>query len=249
MMPAEQSFIRIQVKDDTEEEAPKKPTSSERSSASTTANKSSKDISPAKSLVPEGPSTMGRLAAGDHLTSEFIKLKNIDGEIAKRASGDDQMDAEPLFEPIASAEHSNIKKGKRVRFNPKEMPPTSSNRVPKGQRSTQHLRSALKESTLKIGVTDSKKPVQPNKDQASIDSPEQDLVNSAMLTAYKDRASNIATTTQFWDFWRSFKNEPETQEWFLREIGHKKFKSIFAKGIESDVFWSIFTVLKYTFLI
>lgn len=249
MMPAEQSFTKIQVNDDTDSEVIKAPTTSERSSASTATNKSSKQISPRSTVAQQGPSTTGRLASGDHLTSEFIRLKNIDGETAKRAVDVNRDDDEPIFEPIANVDSTKPKTCNRVRFDPKEMPSTASKRGHREQRTSGALKSVLRARSSKMSFEEAKHRKQARIDQEASRVSEADIVSASLLTAYKQRASNIATTTQFWDFWRSFKNEPETQEWCLKEIGPQKFKQIFAKGIESDVFWSIFIVLRYTYII
>ena len=251
MMPAEQSFTKIQVKDDTDSEVIKAPTTSERSSASTATNKSSKPISPRSTVAQQGPSTTGRLAGGDHLTSEFIRLKNIDGETAKRAvdMNRDDDDDEPIFKPIANVDSTKSKTCNRVRFDPKEMPSTASMRDHREQRTGGAFKSVLRARSSKMSFEEAKHRRQAQIDVEASRVSEADIVSASLLTAYKERASNIATTTQFWDFWRSFKNEPETQEWCLKEIGPQKFKQIFAKGIESDVFWSIFIVLRYTSII
>lgn len=245
-LPPEQSFVRIEVRDDVQADTPKKPEASQASSASTTANKSSKPLSPRSADLSAGPSSVGRLAGGDHLTSEFINLRNIDGETARKAQEHQEDDYQQPLEPIAQSTQSKSTPCKRVRFNMSFQPQSQSKRNPRGLPKTYQLKSILRtgrQSRLQIWEESvgNKQSVQ-NSEMLS----DATLISSALLESYKEKASSIKTTTQFWDFWRSFKAEPDTLEWCLREIGPDKFSSIFAKGIESDVFWSVFCILRLT---
>lgn len=242
-MPPDQIFHKVQVRDDISLETPKKLDQSEKTSTSTSDNTASASTS--RNHVDLSDLLSSHSKTPDmELNSEFLRLKHIDNKSHRR----DQVSERLALEEdnfIENKFESTKQKGqKSVRFNLKEQPPTRSKVIHRKGVSSFDLKPSLKKESRYRSYDSSRLMIENNCELVNELSPEPELIAPHLLSDYKNRASSISNATQFWDFWRSFKKEQDTQEWILREIGPSKFKTFFSKGIESDTFWSIFEVVR-----
>lgn len=243
LIPAEQTFHKIQVRDDTGEDALKKDDQAALSTASTSDYKSASKSSVRSSV--DGEAKTGSAKTGDtDGIYDFLKLRKIDNDGPIRSSPHERLAITEDYHADSVQSGSKSGGAKSVRFNLKEQPPTRSKTMIKRDVASLRLRSSLKKISKFNGYNGSRFMIENNQDADNSDHSEPELIAPHLLNDYRQKASKISNATQFWDFWRSFKKEPETQEWILREVGPSKFQSIFAKGIESDTFWSIFEIVR-----
>jgi hypothetical protein len=231
-IPDEQKFIKITVRDDTESMEQPAPTSKPARSSISSQSTAAGDQPTSHPTSQKNSTTNDRSQIQDGL-SEFIHLKNIDGEKMKKADNQEAAQTEVVETKTRRVRFTiptekDIRNAKPVGLKRNSKPPSHSC-LKKG--------SKCKYSAAALGFQPTASTLNHSTAPATL------LIPHDLLEAYKKRLSAMTTPSQFEDFWRSFKQEPETKEWLLRELKPDGLERVFKKGIEFEIFIQVFSLI------